>query len=110
MIPTALRDDMSKDSFYSFCAREGEECKGRITWEHAWIYAGKQINEKWAIIPLCEYHHLGAGLEKEFNRYIALSRANIEDIEKRMPKKNWRQQLKHLSSVYENRYKAIKRK
>jgi hypothetical protein len=47
------------------------ECHGRSTMEHCWIYAGKQIPDKWAIIRICEWAHsvgpyqLTGGLDKE---------------------------------------------
>lgn len=46
------------------------------------MYAGKQIQVKFAVIPLCEFHHLGAGLVKKVNEIIALGRATIDDIKK----------------------------
>ena len=83
---------MADDPYYKVCARDGADCSGRVTWEHAFIYAGKQINEKWAIIPLCWYHYLGAGMNKRINEAIALSRTKSEDFEK-YPRKNWAQML-----------------
>jgi len=77
-------------------------CNGRITLEHAWIYAGKQIQEAWAIVKVCWYHHLGNGLEKDYNRYKALLQADIKDLQKRYPKKNWEQELKKLKSKYDS--------
>lgn len=68
------------------CARAGDDCVGRITWEHTLIYAGKQIDEAWAIIKLCEYHHdvnfqQGNGdLNKEINVWIALNRATDAEL------------------------------
>jgi hypothetical protein len=68
------------------CARQNEDCSGRITWEHALIYAGKQIDEVWAIIHLCAYHHEvdefqdGGGLDKEINVWIALNRATTDEL------------------------------
>lgn len=94
-IPTKLKEEMSIDPYYKKCARFNSECNGRITWEHAWIYAGKQINEVWAIIPLCEYHHLYEGLDKEENQRISLARATDEDLLK-YPKKDWGQIRKWL--------------
>lgn len=82
MIPKKLREEMSNDPYYKVCARSNSECKSRITWEHALMYAGKQIQEKWAIIPLCEFHHLGNGLVKTFNQMIAFSRATKEELKK----------------------------
>ncbi len=87
-IPPALKKEMADDPHYKHCARANSDCSGRITWEHAYIYAGKQINEKWAIIPLCVFHHLGEGLDKHENQRIALSRATDEDLAK-YPKKDW---------------------
>lgn len=78
---------MAADPFYKICARRCDGgCSGRITWEHAIIYAGRQLNEKWAIIPLCEYHHSidsyqdGGDLQKEKNVWIALNRANDDEL------------------------------
>ncbi len=81
-IPCKLRDKLSDDSYYQKCARRYDGgCSGRITWEHSFIYAGRQINERWAIIPLCWYHHLGEGLDKEINVWIALGRATNEELQ-----------------------------
>lgn len=93
-IPKKLREEMAADPYYKACARADFECKGRITWEHAFTYAGKQINEKFAIIPLCEYHHLGEGLVKIINQAIAARRATKEDREK-YPNLNWPYILKY---------------
>ena len=87
-IPTKLRNEMSDDLFYKKCCRQDENCDGRITWEHALMYAGRQIQKKWAIIPLCVYHHLGPGLNKHLNQYIALERATAADLAE-YPKKDW---------------------
>jgi len=71
------------------CVRNHEgTCKGRTTHEHALIFAGKQIEEEWAVIDLCEYHHdvglyQDAGnLEKEKNIWIALNRATEDQLKK----------------------------
>lgn len=88
---------MSVDPYYQVCARKNGECQGRITWEHAFIYAGKQINEKWAIIPLCVYHHLGEGLVKNENQRIALARATPEDLAK-YPNFDWEKRRNYLNN------------
>lgn len=71
------------------CARRKEGgCAGRITWEHALIYGGKQIDETWAIIKLCARHHSvdqyqDCGLlNKKKNIKIALNRATDEELKK----------------------------
>lgn len=100
-IPQKLRKKIDENSYYKICARKGDgPCDGRITMEHAFIYQGRQISELWAIIPLCWRHHLGAGLDKDKNRYIALNRANEEDL-KKYPKKDWKQLRLYLIKKYE---------
>jgi hypothetical protein len=67
-------------------------CKGRLTWEHAWIYAGRQINEAWAIVPCCMSMNVGvSGDDKKFNQYVALIRAKSLgiDLSSDFPKRNW---------------------
>lgn len=81
-IPPKMRQAMSEDPYYKRCARDSFECNGRITWEHAFTYKGRRLNEVWAIIPLCWHHHLGSGLNKRLNRIIAMSRATDEDLAK----------------------------
>lgn len=87
-IPAKLRAQIDADPYFKFCARQNVDCDGRITIEHAWIYAGQQINELWAFVPLCWHHHLGAGLDKEENQRLSLMRATDEDLAK-YPRKDW---------------------
>lgn len=94
-IPPKLRERMSENPYYKFCARANSDCEGRITWEHAWIYASKQIQEEWAIIPLCVRHHLGDLLDKKENQRISLRRATLEDLLK-YPKKDWNYEKNYL--------------
>lgn len=85
-IPEKLKKEILADPYYKVCARKNDDCDGRITWEHAIIYAGRQLNEKWAIIPLCTYHHSvdlhqdGPGLDKAINVWIALNRATDAEL------------------------------
>jgi hypothetical protein len=97
LIAQKLRDEMAVDPYYQVCARKSGECQGRITWEHAFLYANRQINEKWAIIPLCVYHHLGAGLVKNENQRIALERATLEDLTK-YPNFDWEKRRSYLNN------------
>lgn len=88
------------------CARRNEgNCKGRITWEHALIYAGRQIDEAWAIIKLCEYHHavntyqdMGA-MNKAKHIWLALNRATDEELEK-YPKADYKGLRAKLNLIY----------
>ena len=77
---------INENPYYRRCARENYDCDGRITIEHALIFAGKQIDEIWNFVPLCEYHHAvnrhqdGGDLKKEINVWIALNQAEESDL------------------------------
>ena len=88
-IPPKLRRELNEDPYYKTCARADESCQGRITFEHAVLYAGRQVQERWAIIPLCEWHHLGRGLVKRINIEIAMKRATADDRSK-YPRLKWK--------------------
>jgi len=88
-IPEHLRKEIETDPFYRQCSRWRDGgCDGRITIEHTIIFASRQLNEKFALIPLCEYHHAvnlyldGKGLDKRKNVWIALNRATDEEIKR----------------------------
>jgi hypothetical protein len=107
MIPSKVLKEILSDPIYKTCVKKGHDCNGRITFEHAWQYSGKSIQEKWAIMPLCWYHHLGNGLDKHFNYWWTLSRANIEDLCRRMLRKNiWKNQVS-LKSVQSAKQKQL---
>lgn len=86
-IPEKLRKQLAADPTYKRCALLGyHECAGRITWEHAVMFKGKQLQERWAIIPICakghavdQYQDAGT-LNKEMNLWVALNRATEEDL------------------------------
>lgn len=102
-IPPKLRKELEADPFMKVCIhkdRPGHVCDGRLTWEHAFIYARKRINEKWAIVPCCWGFNVGVtGKDKRYNKYIALCRASKEDLAK-YPKVNWDQEFSALLSEF----------
>lgn len=108
-IPPKMKKDMLEDPEYHACMRNAyfldHICQGRLTLEHAFIYAGKQINEKWAIIAICAWSHDvdlyqgGGNLDKKKNQYVALMRATNEDLEK-YPKEDWEQMRKYYIGLY----------
>lgn len=94
----------------NICARASDGgCDGRITWEHTLIYAGKQIDEVWAIIHLCAYHHEvdefqdGGGLNKEKNVWIALNRATDQELLKYSKAINYIRERDRLNKIYGKR-------
>ena len=101
-MPLKLRAELSEDPYYKKCCRKIDgNCDGRITWEHSWEYQGRQLQEKWSVLPLCVYHHLGVGLDKDKNHWIALHRASVDDFQ-RHPRKKWYQIMCYLNKKYEN--------
>lgn len=88
-IPPKLRRELAADPYYKQCAREGlfgHECDGRITWEHALYFGGKQIQKRFAILPLCAKAHNvdlwqdRGDLDKTINEWIALNRASQDEL------------------------------
>lgn len=76
-------------------------CRGRERhpeWHHVWTYAGKQINEPWAILAACTYHHDGVKQDAAV-RYAfesaSLMLATPEDLSK-YSRKDWAQEEKRL--------------
>lgn len=57
-IPDALRAEMEADPYYQRCCISGvHKTVEKIDWHHNLIFAGKQVNEKWAILPLATSLH-----------------------------------------------------
>lgn len=60
-IPKAMRAKLAEEPRMKHCVLELHSvygpCDGRIEWEHVWTYAGRQVNEPWAIIGVCHNHH-----------------------------------------------------
>ncbi len=103
-IPPKIRAELAADPFMKRCFRWQEhECQGRVEWEHAWIYAGRQVQERWAIIPCCTFHHRGEGLDKNLNRYAAILRMTDDEWARARidyAKTEWIQQRLWLTKLY----------
>lgn len=104
-IPKKLLNEMLADPFYKTCIYQSKgapnhDCRGRITLEHAWKYQGRQINEKWAIVPCCLAHNSGEAMDKRYNEFRALERADITEVQNKYPKRDWWQELHYLQTIY----------
>lgn len=74
---------MANDPFYKRCCiTHRMDCK--IEWHHAIQYKRRQLNEKWAIVPLSEEVHKMADNHdiKEKILHVALNRATDDDLKK----------------------------
>ena len=102
---------MAADVYYRYCARadllNDHACLPNpvtfrlIEWEHAFSHedAGRQVNEKGAIVPLCWWSHEGPGKNKEIAKWIAVNRMTAEEMA-RYPMTDWQQIKKHLNSLH----------
>lgn len=83
-IPVKLRNELSEDKFYKKCCLQSSDCKGRIEFHHNLIFAGKQVNESFCILPLCHWHHEREKHQifKEKLNWIMWCRATNEEVKK----------------------------
>lgn len=86
MRPISQKVKEKLDAEPDICALKDKNCAGRITYEHCLTYAGRQIDEAWAIIKICAWHHSvdefqdSGGLNKEKNIWVALNKATDEEL------------------------------
>ena len=97
-IPAKLRRELSENSFMERCVWTGDR---DVTWEHCWTYAGKQINERWAIVPLKAKLNTSHPPKevKDYCRWISLMMATPSELAK-YPKKNWEQEKRYLDNLF----------
>jgi hypothetical protein len=99
-IPKKMIAEMLADPEYQKCAVDNG-CGGALEFHHALRYAGRQVNEKFAIVRLCYRHHRGPekseGMAKA--EAVALSRIAIEVIQGKYPKSDWQQRKKYLEML-----------
>jgi hypothetical protein len=109
-MPPALREDCANDPLYKTCMRRellnDHICKSDprtgklIEWEHALIFASKQVQKKFAIVPICWWAHSGPGLVKEINEWIAINRATDEELQSLSKVVNYFRKREYLNSKY----------
>ena len=108
-IPAKLLKEILADPYYKQCARKCDGgCAGRITFEHAIIFAGRQLQELWAIVPICARHHEvdeyqdNGDLDKARNVHIALNRATDAELDRISKVINYRRERRRLNNIYGN--------
>lgn len=103
-IPPKLRKDLADDPYMRACIIPDGKCDGCIEWHHAIIYGNKRLQKKYAILPLCTFHHRGANgtiqsKDKLYAEWVALIRAGSQ-INTDCPKVDWTQRKKYLDSLF----------
>lgn len=72
---------MLENPFYKQCCITGKTSKDeKIELHHNLIFAGKQVNEEFAILPLAKSIHENIVYYKSICDYIMWSRATLEQI------------------------------
>lgn len=86
-VPQKIKNKWNSNTEPIYCLRRDEgDCQGRLTKEHAIIFKGRQLQEDWAILDICEYHHGvnrfqdGGKMNKEKHVWFALNRATDTEL------------------------------
>lgn len=106
-IPAKLKKQFLADPEYKVCAlKDYHECGGRITLEHAIIVAGRQMQARWAIVPICARGHEVDGyqdahtMDKDMNKWVALNRATDDELRAISRAVNYIRERARLNSIY----------
>lgn len=82
-----------------------EHCgsKKGIEWHHALIYAGRKLQEKYAIRALCVDCYRGENgtinaIAKQFCMLLAITEGLMNGIEAKYPKCDWRQMRRGIEN------------
>jgi hypothetical protein len=86
------------DKFMETCCYTGSK---EVSWEHCWIYAGRQIDEAWAIVGLRRDLNTSSMPKKikEYCQWVSINRATEDDF-KKYPKFDWLKQRDNLNKIY----------
>lgn len=102
-IPDRMRAEMQADPFYQRCCLTGKQAGvARIEWHHNLIFAGRQVNEKFCILPLCKTMHSKANnvQVRELLDWVMVNRATDEELQRFSKVINWVQRKKYLNGKY----------
>jgi len=102
-IPKKLRDEMAADPYYRRCCITGRP-KGavKIEWHHNLIFAGRQVQEKWCILPVSEAVHIQANFRdmREKLNWVMLNRATDEELARYSKVEDLIQKRERLNTIY----------
>lgn len=103
-IPKKLREQLAVDMFYSRCCITGlpSQPGDRIEWHHNMIFAGKQVQERFAILPVLSSIHRRANEPdiKDKLDWIMLSRMTTTDLYMYGKGINWFNRLERLEDKF----------
>lgn len=102
-IPPKLREEMENDPFYQQCCITGKNrLQVKIEFHHNLIFRGRQISEKFCILPVSKDIHDNQGKReiKDKLNWIMLNRATEEQLEKYSKCVDYKRMLKVLNKKF----------
>ena len=82
-MPPRLREEIAADPFYERCCITRAMARNtKVEWHHNFQFAGKQVQEKWCILPLAKAVHDKIERHKEECDWIMLNRADEATLRK----------------------------
>lgn len=103
-IPAKLKKEMAADPYYQKCAITGALAKNtKVEWHHNLIFAGKQVQEKWCIIPLRADIHEQIVKYKERVDHIMLNRATDDELRRYSKARDLIRERDRLNKIYGTR-------
>lgn len=92
---------MECDPYYEHCCITGASAQNtKIEWHHNLIFAGKQVQEKFCILPLSEEIHRDIVYHKEKCDWIMWNRATPEEIARYSKATNYQLTKERLNNKY----------
>ncbi len=100
-IPVKIREEMANDPFYKTCCLSHlGGCEGRIEWHHCLIYGGRQVQQKFAILPACHKHHAEVSKYNDQFIHVALNRATDSELQSITKAINYFFERDRLNKIY----------
>ncbi len=90
---------MADDPYYKKCAITGKTNE-KIEWHHNLRFAGKNVQEKFCIIPLAESIHSKIDYYKEKCDWVMCNRATDEDLRRYSKVENYLLMRERLNKKY----------
>jgi len=98
-IPPKLVRELECDPFYEKCCITGRNDE-KIEWHHNLIYASRQVNEKFCILPLLQSIHREIVKYKEKCDWIMLNRATESELKQYSKAVDYVKMRERLNQIY----------
>jgi hypothetical protein len=103
-IPKKLREELAEDPFYKTCCITGDTStrEDPIQWHHNLIYAGKQVQQKFCILPIKASIHekVSNGEIADLLDWVMLNRASVDELHEFSKVRNLSYELKVLNRKF----------